>query len=197
MLVSGWNDRKKVGVIGYPKVIIERRDTIMVKKFYLGHLKYLNNGIDVANEYENLAKSNYLAANVLYGKNLFNEAGYLYIQAMEKMVKAKVFSKIDVYNKESANIIRETSHSIDKTIEYLILIYSANDEVLREQLRNNLLNIVLKELRFNQISNRVRYPELGFKNKKYTTLILNDEDCINLKMMYKNLTRYLDDIYKL
>lgn len=100
----------------------------MVKKFYLGHLKYLNNGIDVANEYENLAKSNYLAANVLYGKNLFNEVGYLYIQAMEKIVKAKVFSKIDVYNKESANIIRETSHSIDKTIEYLILIYSANDE---------------------------------------------------------------------
>lgn len=170
---------------------------VVNKKIYLGDFSCLDNGVDVSKEYEKIALSNFKAAKILEDSEFFNEAGYLYIQSLEKKVKSKLFEKVDVFNSNTADVIRLTSHSIDKTIEYLILIYAKNDNALKEQLERIFIQDIFKNFKFNRLNNALRYPQEFKKKNKYTMLKLDKKDCLIMRKIHDDLDKYLRELYRM
>lgn len=65
---------------------------------YVGEKIKLGNSLEVANEYKRIAESNLKAAKLLQINGMYNESYYYYIQAMEKSVKEKICTIVDVAN---------------------------------------------------------------------------------------------------
>ena len=100
----------------------------MSKKLYLGKSYYINNGIDMSDEYFNISQSDERAASLLCQQGLYNQSVYLYIQSMEKYVKSAICKKIDVINDYYAKKLRLMGHSLDDTIDFFIEIVSGNNK---------------------------------------------------------------------
>ena len=60
---------------------------------FIGHRKYVN-ALDMKSEYMALGKHNEKSAILLEKQGLYNEAVYMYIQAMEKKIKGYICGKI-------------------------------------------------------------------------------------------------------
>ena len=98
----------------------------------LGRTTYINNGIDMASIFFNISQEDEKTSKILYEKGYYNQSVYFCIQSMEKYVKFFICKKVDISNKYFANKIRETGHSIDSSIDFLIEIIAGNDNLLRE-----------------------------------------------------------------
>ncbi len=51
----------------------------------LGRQIYITEPIDIAEKFQKIAQQDELSAKTLEAHNLFNQAGYFYIQSMEKL----------------------------------------------------------------------------------------------------------------
>ena len=89
---------------------------------------------EIKERYITLGKNNEKAAKVLEQQGLYNEAVFMYIQAMEKKIKGYICGKINSENPYFARKIREMGHSLDSSVDFLIEILSGNDENLKAQL---------------------------------------------------------------
>ena len=160
---------------------------------YLGNRKFLKDSLEVANQYIIIANSDEKAANALEGLGLYNQASYFYIQAMEKQIKANIAQIVDVTNTYYRDLIRNTmGHSLDKSLDLLIKIYAKGDAVVAEQLKNQLLTLVLKGVRFSALHNNIRYPNFYEVKKKYSMIEINKSDCDELSKMLPSLKNYLN-----
>ena len=161
----------------------------------LGKRKIISDSFDVAENYLEIAKNDEAAAVVLKRQRLFNQAGYFFVQAMEKQIKYHIAKKINVLNPHFAEEIRKTmGHSLDESLNLLFQVYTGNNEVLFNQLNAQLKIQVFQELNFSALHNKVRYPVYSSKFQNYSSLELVERDCEALQNMLMLLKKYLHDI---
>ena len=160
----------------------------------LGRTTYINNGIDMANIFFNISQEDEKTSKILYEKGYYNQSVYFCIQSMEKYVKFFICKKVDISNKYFANKIRETGHSIDSSIDFLIEIIAGNDNLLREQISNQIKNQILHGVKLSRLYNAVRYPFYNEYNKSYKILKMSLIDCKEMYMMFEALKKMLQDL---
>ena len=160
---------------------------------YLGNRKFLKDSLEVSHEYLKAAMQDEKSAVILESRELYNQAVYFYVQAMEKQIKAKIARIVDVTNSYYKEMIKKTiGHSLDKSIEILVQIYGKGDAMVEDRLREQLLTKVLKDIKFSALHNKTRYPD--FDEKKYAIIEMGKIDCVELAKMLKGLKLYLKDL---
>lgn len=164
---------------------------------FIGKRNSIENGFKVAEAFHDLAKSNFDSAVLLQNNGLYNESAYFYIQAMEKYVKEQICNKIDVSNPYFAEKLRNTGHSLDISINFLIEIYGANNEILKQQLEDIFLRSILKNTVFSKLNSILRYPSYNYHKEEYAIISVSFRECEQLKQMTLNLKSALDSLYKL
>lgn len=159
---------------------------------YLGESRYINDGIDMAAEFEMIAKQDEKAAILLSNHGLYNQSVYYYIQSMEKFIKSNICKKLDITNDYYANRLRDLGHSLDAALDFFIEIVSGNDNNFRIQINEQLKNNVLKGIHFSVIHNSSRYP--SYKNGRYRITEMTRHDCIQLQNIFDMLKVYINSI---
>ena len=160
---------------------------------YLGNRKFLKDSLEVAHQYLRVADNDEKSAKTLENIGLYNQAAYFYIQAMEKQIKANIAQIVDVTNTYYKDLLRKTiGHSLDKSLDILVQIYAKGNEVIEEQLRQQLLNTVLQDIRFSALHNKIRYPD--FDGKKYVMIELGKADCVELEKLLDGLKKYVKEM---
>lgn len=125
----------------------------------IGKMRYVKKGTEIADEYSVYATNDEKAADVLFENGLYNESAYYYIQAMEKVVKTAISSKVDVTNTYYAAKLKDIGHSLDSAIVFFLeLLVYGKDDVLAQQLEHQLKAVVFKNVRFSSLHNNIRYP---------------------------------------
>lgn len=90
---------------------------------------------DVADTYRHLAEQDEEVAKKLYCMGEYRRAIYFYIQSMEKLIKAKIYTKVNPnipYFRE-----RNKDHSLDKAVDFLLEIIGT-DDIVRNQAREQI-----------------------------------------------------------
>ncbi len=159
---------------------------------YLGEPYYVNNGIDMSGEFEEIAKQDEKAAVFLCKQELYNQSVYYYIQSMEKYIKSFICKKIDITNDYYADRLRQLGHSLDASIDFFIEIVSGNDNNLKIQVSSQLKKGVLKDIHFTSVYNAVRYPY--YKNGSYRIIKMSKSDCAQVQDIYDMLKTYINSI---
>ena len=161
----------------------------------LGKQNFINDGFGVAEKYLEIANADEISARALKEKQLFNQAGYFFIQAMEKHIKYHIAKKINVTNPHFADELRKTmGHSLDESLNLLFKVYAGNNDVLFNQLTDQIKTQVFHEINFLALHNKVRYPIYNTKFQNYSYLALGARDCETLQKMLTLLKKYLDEL---
>ena len=148
---------------------------------YLGNRKFLKDSLEVAHEYLKTAMQDEKSAVILESRELYNQAAYFYVQAMEKQIKAQIAQIVDVTNAYYKEMI-------------LVQIYGKGNTMVEERLREQLLIKVLKDIKFSALNNKTRYPDFDENKKKYAVIEMGKIDCVELAKMLKALKQYLTDL---
>lgn len=165
---------------------------------YLGNKVIIKDGISTSDKYKEIAILDEKSANLLSLNGLFNQAGYFYIQSMEKYIKYQISKKINITLEVNAENMRKTvGHSLTSSIKLLINVYAGNDMILVQQIEHQLLDLILNDINFSFLHNSVRYPFYNEKYKNYSFLEFTKNDCDNLCQMLKSLKKYLIDLDRL
>lgn len=161
----------------------------------IGKMRYVKKGTEIADEYSVYATNDEKAADVLFENGLYNESAYYYIQAMEKVVKTAISSKVDVTNTYYAAKLKDIGHSLDLAIDFFLeLLVYGKDDALAQQLEHQLKAVVFKNVRFSSLHNNIRYPIYSEKWGSYGFLEISGEDCEELQHMLKVLKKYMKQI---
>lgn len=158
---------------------------------YLGTVRH---SVDVTDEYKLLAIKDEEVALLLKYNRQYRHSIYFFIQAMEKYIRSKIFSKVNANLEYFRN--RNKSHSLGNAIEFLIEIVSSDDNV-RNQVKKQLNDFVLENIRFQQLHNNLRYPFYSHKYDSYLVAEYSEEDCIFIEKKLEALKKYLVQIDKL
>lgn len=151
--------------------------------------------IDVAIEFMHLAKEDEEAASILEQSKKYRQATYFLIQAMEKHVRAKIFTLVNPnleYFRE-----RNRTHSLEDAISFLIEIIAKNNPIIEQQIKNQLHKHVIGDTAYNHLHNNVRYPVFFRKHNSYSILNVNLEDYSILKERFCSLKKFLNDLHQL
>lgn len=164
---------------------------------YIGKREYFYDSMSVAELYKEKAERDEKAARILLENGLYNQSAYFLIQAMEKQITSKIAIKVDVTNTYFATEIRKTmGHSLEKSAQFLITIYTGNYETLRVQMEQQLIQQVLKGIYFKGLHNNVRYPLYHERYSSYSSLEICHEECLQLFQMLNRLKIYLSELDK-
>lgn len=153
-----------------------------------------NHNIDVADGYRKLATEDENAAELLMKNGQYRQAIYFYIQAMEKYIRAQVFKRVNANLKYFRD--KNKNHSIESAVDFLIEVYG-QDEFLRNQIKNQLKELVIKDLNFQQLHNDLRYPYYSLKYDSFTVCDYNLNDCKEIADRLSMLKTFLSELDKL
>ena len=131
--------------------------------------------IVVSQEYARLAREDEAAANILARAGHYRQAVYFVVQAMEKHLRAKIFSIIDPADEQARQENR--NHSIEDAVLFLIETIT-RDPSLRSMIREQFENYLFRGLRFNLFHNDLRYPTYFERTSAYACLEISDKDLI-------------------
>ena len=154
----------------------------------------LKHKIEVSNEYEVLAKKDEEVSNLLYRNGEYKHAMYFCIQAMEKYVRAKIFTLVNPNLKYFRE--RNRSHSLEDAIEFLLEIIST-DENLRNSIRQRLFVTELGDINYQQLHNNLRYPFYSQKFDSYSVAIYTADDYRFMENGLQKLKLYLKDLNRI
>ncbi|MBR1420280.1 MAG: hypothetical protein IJ575_04405 [Selenomonadaceae bacterium] len=169
-----------------------------IQKLRVGKKIFLNSRIEVSENYFQIAQNDERTASILESQKLYNQAAYFLIQAMEKYVKSHIATKINVLNKYFADEIGKTmGHSLNRSLELLLKVYSGNNKTLFEQMNQQLQVHVIKNLNFRFLNNSLRYSMYDERYNNYSVLLLNQYDCAELRKILESLKNYLNDLSRL
>lgn len=157
----------------------------------VGSIKIIENSI--SEEYQTLAIADKDSAIVLGNNGFYRQASYFLLQAMEKIIRAKIFSLIDSRNKYFRD--KNRSHSLIDAIEILIEIVSRGDSIIAKQHKNNINQFVLGNLNYQQLHNNLRYPWFSEKYQCFNLLDINKQSYLEIKNKFFSLEKYLKDLY--
>ena len=159
----------------------------------LGKKQYCE-AIDLAERYKKISDDNEKSAKILEINGMYSEAAYMYIQSMEKRMKAYICNKINVGIPYYAEKLRSTGHSLEKSADLLLEIYTAGNELVKNQMYMQLMQIVCENQRYDILNNSLRYPFYEKKKKNYSYLSLSQNDCIRLSKINDRLKKFLNDV---
>lgn len=157
---------------------------------YLGNM---TKDIDVKNTYIELANEDEKAAKELNDKGLYRHAMYFYIQAMEKYIRGKIFSLVNPNIEYFRD--RNRDHSLDKAIEFLLEIITTNN-VIRDQISKQISEFVLKDIKYQQLHNNLRYPYYNRRTDSYCCIKYSAKDCYKIQENLKSLKNYLTHLIR-
>lgn len=150
--------------------------------------------IEVADTYKQLAMQDEEAAKKLYNMGAYRHSIYFYIQSMEKLIKAKIYSLVNPNIQYFRD--RNKDHSLDKSIDFLLEIISTDDNI-RNQVRQQIYKFALGDIKYNQLHNNLRYPFYNNKYNNYCLIEFSSKDCINIENNLSSLKRYLKELYRM
>lgn len=148
--------------------------------------------VNVAVEFSKLSIEDENSAKILASNGQFRHACYLIIQAMEKSIRAKIFTLVNPNIEYFRN--RNRTHSLDSAIEFLIEIVSA-DKVVQAQISDQLNVHVLGNTKYGHLHNNLRYPSYFNKYDSYSVLNVELNDFEVLKKRLDLLRRFLNDLH--
>ncbi len=138
---------------------------------YIGHLDHQLS--DLSAEYLSLAADDEQAGNLLLARQKYRHAVYFFVQAMEKLVRHKIFMLVNPQAEYFRN--RTRTHNLDELLDFLIEIASSQPPV-REQVRTQLETYVLGGIRFGKLHNDLRYPSFSERSGAYAMLRVDEAD---------------------
>lgn len=157
------------------------------------HIGKFRHKITVSSEFFELSKSDEVAARILANQGQFRQACYLLIQAMEKAIRAKIFSLVNANLEYFRD--RNRTHSLESAIEFLIEIVST-DALVRAQISLQLKTHVLGNTKYGQLHNDLRYPSHFKKHDSYSIIEVEKPDFDILNTRLTLLRKFLDDLHK-
>lgn len=157
------------------------------------HIGIFRHQVDVSTEFTKLSKEDEAAAEALAQSNHFRQACYFLIQAMEKSIRAKIFTLVNPNLEYFRN--RNRSHSLDSAVDFLVEIIST-EKVIQEQVSNQLNTYVLGKTKYNHLHNNLRYPAYFDKYDAYSMLDISFKDYENLKKRLQSLRLFLVDLHR-
>ncbi|MFB6349401.1 hypothetical protein ACFBZI_08210 [Moraxella sp. ZJ142] len=152
--------------------------------------KFIHN-VNLAEEYQNLSEVDELSADILASHKRFEQACYFLLQAMEKSLRAKIFTKINPNHGYFREINR--SHSIEDAIRLFTDIVSGGEEIKKMQINKQLDDYVIKGSNYNFLHNNLRYPNFSNKYKNFSKLAVKKNDFDELKRRLNWLRVFLKD----
>ena len=157
------------------------------------HIGKFKHKVDVSIEFANLAREDEASAETLADNNQFRHACSLIVQAMEKSIRAKIFTLVNPNIEYFRS--RNRTHSLDSAIEFLIEIVST-DEIVQQQVSQQLKNHVLEDTNYGHLHNNLRYPTYSNKYNSYSILSVESNDFERLKGRLHSLKKFLNDLHK-
>lgn len=158
---------------------------------YIGKI---NHNINVADEYERLAKKDEEVAVLLKYNREYRHSIYFFVQAMEKYIRSKIFTlvnpNIEYFRKRNQN------HSLTNAVDFLIEIISTDINV-QNQIKNQLNSYVFENINFQLLHNNLRYPFYSSKFDSYSSLEFNLNDCEIIEKKLAALKVYLQQLNRL
>ena len=133
----------------------------------------LNHNVSVSYEYDKLAQEDERVGLLLRDAGKYRHSIYFLIHAMEKYVRAKTFSIVDARNSYFRE--RERNHSVEAALEFLIEVINGNP-LIRDQIKKQLREHVLGDIRFNLLHNNLRYPFYSERYNSYSCLEVTRTD---------------------
>lgn len=171
-----------------------------MNKKHIGKLRY---SVEVSSEYQNLSRSDEISAEILAKEKQYRQACYFVIQAMEKAIRAKIFTLVNAnlpYFRD-----RNRSHSVEDAVGFLIEIIST-DETVKMQIANQFAYVVFglggysdltQNSYYSRLHNNLRYPTYWIKKDNYAILEVGKEDYELLKNRLDTLKSFLKDLDRL
>lgn len=156
-----------------------------------GFLGKINYNINVSEGFRIQSISDERAANILFENGAYKQSSYYIIQAMEKLIRSKIFTLVDARNEYFRD--RNRTHSLEDAADFLIDILGTN-EVVKKQVSNQLYNFVLGDTKYNYLHNNLRYPFYSKKFNSYSSLDFEKSDANILLGRLGSLKKFLKDI---
>lgn len=149
---------------------------------------------NVSEEYLRIAKEDEDAANSLAASGLYRHALCLLIQAMEKLIRAKIFSIVNSDLAELRDINK--SHSLDLAVDHLLEVISTED-IVRRHVRRQMRQYALGDILYGDLHNDLRYPYYRKDRKSFTVLAVTKVDFEEMSSRLAALRRFLGDLHLL
>jgi hypothetical protein len=148
---------------------------------------------DVVYQYRTLAEDDERVGKLLLGQGAFRQATYLFLQAMEKYARARIFSianpTLDTYREQTR------THDLEALLDFLLEL--AVDADLRPQVQSQLDNYVLGGVLFGQLHNDLRYPKWLANRRGYAPLIVDRSAAETVQARLEALKGFLDGLDRL
>ncbi|KAB7663902.1 HEPN domain-containing protein [Plesiomonas shigelloides] len=154
--------------------------------------KFRNN-VSVSTEFAQLSRDDEAAADLLAERGQLRQACYFIIQAMEKSIRAKIFTLVNPNIEYFRD--RNRTHSLDSAVEFLIEIIST-DNIIQNQVSLQLKSHVLGNTNYRYLHNNLRYPTYSHKYDTYSTLTVSLSDFTKLKNRLLLLRVFLNDLHR-
>lgn len=157
-----------------------------------GQIGQFRRRVDVSVEYARLAREDEQAANLLAGAGHYREAVYFILQAMEKHLRAKIFTLVNPRNEYFRQANR--NHSVEEAARFLVEVVGGDGHV-RAQIQDQLDRCLFAGQNFNLLHNDLRYPAYFDKTVSYSCLDISDRDALvmsNRLAWLKEFLRGLD-----
>ena len=153
------------------------------------HIGKLKHDVNVSTAFMTLAKEDENAAEYLASFQQYRHACYFIIQAMEKFIRAKIFTLVNPNLEYFRD--KNRTHSLESAVEFLIEIIS-DQQVIRDQVSSQL-----GITRYNALHNNLRYPSYSRRFDNYSILQVHAEDYDRLKTRLHSLQLFLKDLHRL
>ncbi len=151
----------------------------------------ISHNVEAAVEYGRLAREDESAGISLKERGAHRHSIYFLIQAMEKYVRAKTFSIVDARNPYFRE--RERTHSVEAALDFLIEVINGN-QIVRDQIKKQLRDHVLGDIRFNLLHNNLRYPFYSERFNSYSSLEFSERDSDLILQKLNSLKIFLEGI---
>lgn len=151
------------------------------------------NSVNVSTEFAQLSRDDEAAADLLAERGQLRQACYFIIQAMEKSIRAKIFTLVNPNIEYFRD--RNRTHSLDSAVEFLIEIIST-DNIIQSQVSLQLKSHVLGNTNYRYLHNNLRYPTYSRKYDTYSTLTVSLSDFTKLKNRLLLLRVFLNDLHR-
>lgn len=155
----------------------------------------LKSGItDISSEYLLLAQEDEEVGRLLLRSGRYRHAAYFFIQAMEKLVRYKIFQLVNANNEFFRKQTR--THNLDELLDFLVDILGKTP-LIKEQVKGQLENFVLEGVRFGKLHNDLRYPFYVEKTSNFALVAVGQHDAEFCCERLERLKSFLKDIDRL
>jgi HEPN domain-containing protein len=121
----------------------------------------------------------------------YRHACYFFIQAMEKIVRASIYTRVDPYNRYFRDQTR--THDIEELLDFLLTVTST-DPKKRQSIKEKLNTYVLANTYFERIHNDLRYPKFSEHYQSFSILEVTVHDAQHIQHRLQELKRFLEEM---